>query len=246
MRQGQDSQDSGFALLEIVVALVIMAIVGLLAWRGMDAMIRGREIIDRRTNQDNEYAQLVRQFERDCQEILRPQEISILFSTGTTAASASDLAAVSALAIGAKNIWWLRRYRADNIDAWMMVGYGVTPAGLQRWTSAPLLRRSDARTLWASTSRDPDLNSSEMLVSMQMPNIVKQSFVVHTALTSGAGGSGTSASGTAAPSTSSSNTPSASPATTVMPAQQQGITMQWWPSNMSLPITRSCLMGDAL
>lgn len=33
--------DLGFALLEVIVALVIMALVGLMAWRGMDAMIRG-------------------------------------------------------------------------------------------------------------------------------------------------------------------------------------------------------------
>ena len=73
-----DNHEQGFALLEVVVALVIMALVGLMAWRGMDAMIRGREIIDRRANQDAGYSQLVRQFERDCQEILRRDEIGAL------------------------------------------------------------------------------------------------------------------------------------------------------------------------
>ena len=62
--------DAGFTLVEVLVALIIMAVVGLMAWRGMDAMIRGRETIDRRSTQDASYVQLVRQFERDCQEML--------------------------------------------------------------------------------------------------------------------------------------------------------------------------------
>jgi general secretion pathway protein J len=64
-------RDQGFALIEVLVAMTIMALVGLMAWRGMDALILGREVIDGRANQDAVYTQLVNQFERDCQFILR-------------------------------------------------------------------------------------------------------------------------------------------------------------------------------
>jgi len=262
------SSERGFALLEVIVALVIMALVGIMAWRGMDAMIRGRETIDRRANQDASYSQLVRQFERDCQEILRRDELMALSSASVSGSTS----ATTSLAAGAKNIWWLRRYRADNQDAWMVVGYGMSPAGLQRWTSRPLLRRNEAGSLWSSISRDPDLNSSDLLVSLEVPAIVRQSFRVQTSIVNGSGSSGISASGTGTPaanasttsttnlagnntssggsSSSSSNagaTPSnpSSAVTNVYP-DQQGVVMQWWIKDITLPITRSCLMGGAL
>jgi len=261
----------GFALLELIVAMAIMAIVGLLAWRGMDAMIRGREVIERRSNEDLTYVQLVRQFDRDCQEILRRDELN--FSLGTTnlgvasnstannpasntaTSNLSNLTgnALPSIAAGSKNIWWLRHYHADMQDAWLLVGYGMSPTGLQRWTSQPLLRRSDAIALWNNTLRNPDLLSSDLLVSWQAPNIVRQSFVIQNSLLSGAGGSGISATGTGTPiannasnTSNTSNNTTSNPTIGVITPDQQGLVMQWWLKDISLPITRSCLMGGAL
>ena len=247
--------ERGFALIEMVVALVIMALVGLMAWRGMDAMIRGREVIDKRANQDADYSQLVRQFERDCQSVLSKEEIANL------ASSVSGSAISSSIAAGAKNIWFLRRYRADNMDAWLIAGYTVGPAGLQRWTSRPLMQRADAGALWAGIARDPDLSSSDLLVSLELPFIVRQSFQVQTSVVNGAGGSGISAGGTGSPNSPGTSDASASAATsgstsasganpttgvTTVTADQQGVMMQWWVKDIALPITRSCLMGGAL
>lgn len=245
---------AGFALIEMVVALAIMALVGLMAWRGMDAMIRGRETIDRRANQDAGYSQLVKQFERDCLESLRPDELAT-FLAGNSAAGSSDgsrnsaanSASLASLAAGAKNIWWLRRYHADNQDAWMIVGYAMSPTGLQRLTSRPLLRRNDARSLWLGISRDPDLSSSELLVSLELTNIVKQSFQVQTSVLSGAGGGGISANGTGIDTSSTpTNTPLSNASISAISPNQQGVVMQWWIDGVALPLTRSCLMGGAL
>ena len=249
--------ERGFALMEMVVALVIMALVGLMAWRGMDAMIRGREVIDKRANQDTDYSQLVRQFERDCQSVLSRDEIASL------ASSVSGGAISGSVAAGAKNIWFLRRYRADNVDAWLIAGYAVGPAGLQRWTSRPLMQRTDAGALWAGIARDPDLSSSDLLVSLELPSIVRQSFQVQTSVVNGAGGGGISAAGTGSPSSPSASTSATASATptptsnsgagansttgiTTLSAEQQGVMMQWWVKDIALPITRSCLMGGAL
>ncbi|OJI04646.1 prepilin-type N-terminal cleavage/methylation domain-containing protein [Polynucleobacter sp. MWH-Adler-W8] len=255
-KQGLNSQEHGFALLEVIVALVIMALVGLMAWRGMDAMIRGREVIDRRANQDADYSQLVRQFEKDCQSVLVRDELSSL--ANSQAGGGANGGAVSAVASGAKNIWFLRRYRADNVDAWVIAGYGMGPSGLQRWTSKPLLQRSDAGALWFGISRDPDLASSDLLLSLEVPTVVRQAFQVQTSVLSGAGTSGISASGTGSPnattnaSTSTATTPSTNPPANSAPnvsnllPEQQGVVMQWWIKDVALPITRSCLMGGAL
>ena len=240
--------DSGFALLEVIAALVITALVGLMAWRGMDAMIRGREVIDRRANQDADYSQLVRQFEKDCQSVLVRDELSSL--ANSQAGTNANGGAVSAVASGAKNIWFLRRYRADNVDAWLIAGYGMGPSGLQRWTSKPLLQRSDAGALWFGISRDPDLASSDLLLSLEVPSVVRQAFRVQTSVLSGAGNSGISASGTGSPNTpsaSSTNAPAnTAPNVSNLLPEQQGIVMQWWIKDVALPITRSCLMGGAL
>lgn len=249
--EGNVNAKQGFALLEVIVAMVIMALVGLMAWRGMDAMIRGREVIDRRANQDADYSQLVRQFERDCQSVLGKDELSALGNSQAAAAGGS----VSSVAAGAKNIWFLRRYRQDGLDAWLVAGYGMGPAGLQRWTSRPLMQRSEAGALWFGISRDPDLASSEMLVSLEVPVVVRQSFQVQTSVVSGAGSGGISATGTASPAansasaTSSGSTsaaPNAAPTFTNLLPEQQGVSMQWWIKDIALPISRSCLMGGAL
>ena len=249
--------EKGLALLEVIVALVIMALVGLMAWRGMDAMIRGREVIDRRANQDLDYSQLVRQFERDCQSVLGKDELSALGNSQAGGAGST----VSAVAAGAKNIWFLRRYRQDGLDAWLIAGYGMGPAGLQRWTSRPLMQRSEAGALWFGISRDPDLVSSDLLVSLEVPIIVRQSFQVQTSVVSGAGSSGISATGTGSPnantpaatsSTSSASSgltsapPNTAPTFTNLLPEQQGVSVQWWIKDVTLPITRSCLMGGAL
>ena len=169
--------------------------------------------------------------------------------------------AVSAVAAGAKNIWFLRRYRQDGLDAWLVAGYGMGPAGLQRWTSRPLMQRSEAGALWFGISRDPDLVSSDLLVSLEVPIIVRQSFQVQTSVVSGAGSSGISATGTGSPnanlpaatsspssasSGSTSTPPNAAPTFTNLLPEQQGVSMQWWIKDIALPITRSCLMGGAL
>ena len=248
--------------------MAIMALVGLLAWRGMDAMIRGREVIERRSNDDLAYIQLVRQFERDCQEILRRDELNAATSgaisspagpnaapnaatnpSATTAASVNlSTSTVPSIAVGSKNIWWLRHYRADMQDAWLLVGYGMGPSGLQRWTSQPLLRREVALQAWNNALRNPDLPSTDLLVSWQAPNIVRQAFILQSSLMSGAGGSGISATGTgsAPANVTPANNTNTIPGVSVITPDQQGLIMQWWLKDIALPITRSCLMGSAL
>lgn len=247
-------RDQGFALIEVLVAMTIMALVGLMAWRGMDALIMGRDVIDRRANQDAVYTQLVNQFERDCQFILR-----------------AEVLGSNPLSAGAKNIWWIRQLQVDNRDAWMIVGYGVTPAGLQRWTSAPLLRRTEAVALWAGVSRDPDLLSSSFRVSLTLPEVIRQTVFVRTALATGvsavppapptpttpttpitAPATDPNATAPATAASAANNTPTAAPnpnapqIQAAVTSDNRGVVMQWWLRNANLPITRSCLMGGGL
>ena len=155
--------EAGFTLIEVMVALVVIAIVGLMAWRGMDAMIRGQESIESRAKQDALYFQVVRQFERDCQEIILSSNLDI-----------------PVYAAGQKNIWWLRRYDQANQINWAIVGYGISENGLRRWVSRPLTNKPDALGLWQAIFRDPDLVSSNMKTTLEAPEIISQEATVIT------------------------------------------------------------------
>lgn len=149
--------DAGFTLIEVLVALVVVSAVGLLAWRGMDAMIRGQESIEGRAKQDAVYFQLVRQFERDCQEILPSSNLDL-----------------PVYAVGQKNIWWLRRYDQGNQINWVIVGYGTSAYGFRRSLSRPLANKSDMNEMWQSVLRDPDLVSSSMKTTLEVGEIISQ------------------------------------------------------------------------
>lgn len=193
--------EAGFTLIEVLVALIVISIVGLMAWRGMDAMMRGQENIEGRAKQDAVYIQLIRQFERDCQEI--------------TSYSTLDLPSYS---VGDKNIWWVRRYEQANQINWIIVGYGISANGLRRLVSRPLVNKTDILSLWQPILLDPDLVSSNMKTSLEIPEIIYQE------------------------ADAISNTPGQGS----MSTQLAGISMRWGIKNIPFPISRSCLAGTSL
>jgi len=193
--------EAGFTLIEVLVALIVISIVGLMAWRGMDAMMRGQENIEGRAKQDAVYIQLIRQFERDCQEI--------------TSDSTLDLPSYS---LGDKNIWWVRRYEQGNQSNWIIVGYGISANGLRRLVSRPLVNKTDILSLWQPVLRDPDLVSSNMKTSLEIPEIIYQE----------------------------ANAISNAPAQGSISTQLAGFSMLWGIKNIPFPISRSCLAGTSL
>jgi len=193
--------EAGFTLIEVLVALIVISMVGLMAWRGMDAMMRGQENIEGRAKQDAVYIQLIRQFERDCQEI--------------TSDSTLDLPSYS---LGDKNIWWVRRYEQGNQSNWIIVGYGISANGLRRLVSRPLVNKTDILSLWQPVLRDPDLVSSNMKTSLEIPEIIYQE----------------------------ANAISNAPAQGSISTQLAGFSMRWGIKNIPFPISRSCLAGTSL
>ncbi|WP_322070194.1 PulJ/GspJ family protein [Paraburkholderia bannensis] len=59
------AQESGFTLLELLVAVAILAVVAVLAWRGLDAIARGRDSISRSMADERVFAQLFDQMRID-------------------------------------------------------------------------------------------------------------------------------------------------------------------------------------
>ena len=193
--------EAGFTLIEVLVALIVISIVGLMAWRGMDAMMRGQENIEGRAKQDAVYIQLIRQFERDCQEIMPSSTLDI-----------------PSYSVGEKNIWWVRPYEQTNQIHWVIVGYGISANGLRRLVSQPLANKTDILALWQPILRDPDLVSSNMKTSLEIPEIIYQE----------------------------ANAISNAPGQGTMSTQLTGFSMRWGIKNIPFPISRSCLAGTGL
>jgi prepilin-type N-terminal cleavage/methylation domain-containing protein len=195
------TSESGFTLIEVLVALIVISMVGLMAWRGMDAMMRGQENIESRAKQDAVYMQVIRQFERDCQEIIPSATLDI-----------------PSYSVGEKNIWWVRRFEQANQIHWVIVGYGISTNGLRRLVSQPLANKTEILGLWQPIIRDPDLISSNMKISLEIPEIIYQETNAITSATSQA----------------------------AMSNQLAGLSMRWGIKNIPFPISRSCLAGTSL
>lgn len=62
----------GFTLLEMLVAITLLAVIAVIAWRGLDAMTRGRERLTDHDNRLNTLKLLYGQFQSDCEALASP------------------------------------------------------------------------------------------------------------------------------------------------------------------------------
>ncbi len=62
----------GFTLLEMLVAITLLAVIAVIAWRGLDAMIRGRERLTDHDSRLNTLKLLYGQFQADCEHLSSP------------------------------------------------------------------------------------------------------------------------------------------------------------------------------
>lgn len=75
---------AGFTLVEVLVALLIMAIIATIGWQGIDAMIRARDATQRAADRALRLAAIVQQFEADLQAVYDGPTVPTLDFDGTT------------------------------------------------------------------------------------------------------------------------------------------------------------------
>ena len=118
-------QAAGFTLVEVLVALFIMALLATLAWQGMDGMMRAREgsgqVLDRTMRLNT----VLTQWEQDLQA---------LHDTGT------------APAIGFDGQTLLLTRRVD--QGVQLVAWALRGGRWQRWTSSVLRRQAEVQQAW--------------------------------------------------------------------------------------------------
>jgi general secretion pathway protein J len=163
-------EQQGFSLLEVLVAMSVLSLVGLMAWRGMDAMIRGKEVIDQRTESDSKYLYLAKQFDKDCSEIPSAGQIGF-----------------SPIEIREGELWLLRRLSTNGQLNWMLVVYKAGSTGFKRQvivSSADLLeikRHFSSSNINQNTTQeniDSILQINE--ISHQVLELIPQSNEVNT------------------------------------------------------------------
>jgi general secretion pathway protein J len=101
--------------MEVLVAMSVLALVGLMAWRGMDAMIRAKEVISQRTELDTQYLHLAKQFDKDCNEMPSAHQIGF-----------------SPIIMKDGELWLLRRITINGHLNWMLVFYKADKTGFIR------------------------------------------------------------------------------------------------------------------
>ena len=137
MRRG--NKQRGFSLIEVMIALIIMSMLGLMAWRGLDGLIRGKERIEGYSIEQRDLHYALTLLERDCNAMIN-----------------GDNASTTPVAIGTHTVWWLRDGGRNNKPSWQLVGYRAGQSGLERLISSPFATRDAALDAWQGIAKAPD------------------------------------------------------------------------------------------
>lgn len=133
--KGQD----GFSLIEVMIALVIMSMLGLMSWRGLDGLIRGKERIEAYSRQHRDMHYALALLDRDCNAMLRAETLGS-----------------PPVLIDKESVWWLRFMSTTDKPAWQLVGYQTREDGLYRLITAPFPTKDLASEAWQTLIKAPD------------------------------------------------------------------------------------------
>lgn len=129
-------QQQGFTLIEILVALAVMALVAVMAWRGVSALSDTRVHSEARLQRIEQLQTLMLQWETDLREV-------------------QDSGLVNALAFDGRALRLTRRREAGL----QLVAWQLHEGRLVRWESAPATSRSALQEAWW---RSQQLGSDEL------------------------------------------------------------------------------------
>jgi general secretion pathway protein J len=115
----------GFTLIEVLVALLIMAILASLAWQGLDAMVRARSGTDAVMTRTLRLNTVMTQWEQDL-------------------AAVQEVRAAPAISFDGQSLRLVRR--ADT--GVVLVVWAVRGGVWQRWASQPVAKVADLREQW--------------------------------------------------------------------------------------------------
>ena len=156
----------GFTLIELMVALMVMAVLSLMAWRGLDGMARAREVTQTRADTLQALQSGLAQWGSDLDALA---DVSV-FAVGGTVPTAIDwngqtLRLIRVVQVSGPNGVSLPALR---VVAWSRGQQASRPYWL-RWQSDPLTTRSAVQAAWLQAAQwaqtpNPALQSRELAV----------------------------------------------------------------------------------
>jgi len=130
LRRAKPRRARGFTLIELLVAIAILAVVAILSWRGLDAIMRARDTITRSMADERVFAQMFDQMGIDCSR-----------------AASDDEAGMPAISIDGGVLQIVRAFAVQPGTAprLQVVRYRVGGGQIVRYASPPLANLGELR-----------------------------------------------------------------------------------------------------
>ncbi|HEX6364165.1 MAG TPA: prepilin-type N-terminal cleavage/methylation domain-containing protein [Albitalea sp.] len=126
----------GFTLVEVMVALLVMSLLAVMAWQGVDGIVRTREVSQARLEQTLRLTTVIGQLEHDLQALQETTAVPGLTFDGAT------LRLTRRAEDGLQVVTWSMRPDADATGhTWM------------RWASPPLRTSTELQETWLQTQQ---------------------------------------------------------------------------------------------
>lgn len=136
---------AGFTLVEVLVALLIMAVIATIGWRGIDSMARTRELAQESAEKTLRLSAIVGQLEADLMAV-------------------QDNASVPALAFDGASLRLVRRSEGGL----QMVVWALREGRWQRWASAASTRVQGLQDAWMASQQLQGLEPAQMTLLQEV------------------------------------------------------------------------------
>jgi general secretion pathway protein J len=137
----------GFTLVELLVALFVLALLAVLSWRGIDGMARAQEQTRTRADQVQALQVGLAQWTADLDALVQLPQITALEWNGRVVRLTRE--AQGDPGAGVQVVGWARRADATGASRWM------------RWQSPPLLTRGAVEQAWQQADAWARNNAAE-------------------------------------------------------------------------------------
>lgn len=151
-------KNSGFTLIELLVAISILAIVAVLGWRGLDSIVRSREVLTSELEQTRGLQLTFAQLQSDCSQNVNPLSYPNIPEGRTSWIEPHRLILIR------------NDYTDDQAPAMQVVVYRMKDSNLTRFESIPTRDIAVLKELLDQARNPPD-NQVEIVMQKNIQNI---------------------------------------------------------------------------